>query len=103
MMNWREFFKPTIGKITFSIIVVLIWYWYFKYILVGNKHCELIITKTPLICSNLYPFLLIDTCPGSGGCITVNYILWQYLFIIIIPIMIAYVAYSLLSLLKFKK
>ena len=94
-MGWKEFIKPTKGKIFFSIIVVLVWYLYLKSITYLCKTCI-----PELSCETIWP-TLVSTC---DCCFTFINFVTQILIVIIAPFIVAYLIYSVISLIiKSKK
>ena len=101
-MNWKEFFKPTKGKILFSIIATVI-----RIILLSRGPREL--CKCFLGgfegCTDYYSFLILKNIIGCHcTCIPLNTVLIQYLTQILIPFAVSYIIYSLFNylIIKFK-
>ena len=93
-MDWKEFFKPTKGKIIFSLVVTIVLYLFIASLTLGwCKNCgEYKYENWPKI---------IPYCSCTIGSTFSEFILHVFL-IFIIPFVVAYLIYSFIVFLRKK-
>jgi len=101
-MNWKEFFKPTRGKLIFSIVVTLLWILLMRYLTFIN------LSKISCsFCSGICPegnyanYLLVPA--GCNCCVSLSDVFYDYIWLIVVPFVVSYFIYSTLSMFLFKK
>ena len=94
LMNWREFLKPNKKKIIISLIITLVWYLTLFYTYSSFKACSCSSGEIINFCID-YEYL----SPLKGGChcgcTSLQTVVYEYLYALIIPFIIAYVIMSL--------
>jgi len=96
MKHLKNFFAPTKWKLIFAFAVVLINYFFEKQNFV---YCDCANPIGPDLSCQDYTRLLLfpaQTCT-CGGCISLDYVISQYITGIIIPFILGYLAYSIIK------
>jgi len=94
-MNWKNFFKLTKGKIIFSIIATLVWI-FLKISTTRELVCDCASGGFEG-CTDYSSLLIIKQAGCHCSCVPIVEVISQYFTIIIIPFVIAYFLYSVIS------
>jgi len=94
-MNWRIFLKPTRLKIIFSILSTLLAI-FGIYALTPTIECFCAIGGFEN-CTDYYSHLLIKKIACHCSCTTLNEVFSQYFWFLIVPFVLSYLFYSIVS------
>jgi hypothetical protein len=102
LMNWKEFLKPTWKKILFSFIITIAWILFLRfYISSGKYNCGVITSACYHYPAYLNYIILVPTpCVCN---LTTSDAINGFLSAGVIPFILAYLLYSIISMLLSKK
>jgi hypothetical protein len=93
-MNIKDFIKITKEKVIFSLIITSIWF-YLKASIIARCKC---VPGGLEGCIDYYSLLLLKYSTCHCSCISLGQVFGQYLILLIIPFIVSYFVYSIISL-----
>lgn len=100
-MKFTKALKPTLWKVIVSVVLTLVYVLIINWFISNNIQCGTCEPGAFTNCADYSNFLILDFC--SCDCTTLFQVLWQYVYLIIIPLVVVYFIYSLIQYLFPKK
>ncbi|MEK6925770.1 MAG: hypothetical protein AABW50_00680 [Nanoarchaeota archaeon] len=100
-MNYLKLFKPNKNKIIISSALTIIWI-ILKKLFSFRGVCDCLLGGFQN-CNDYYSYLLIKNAGCHCSCIGINEVIIQYLQVIIMPFILAYIVYSIIQIFFSKK
>lgn len=94
-MSWKVYLKPSWQRLAFSAGLTLL-FLLFTGFTAGVVFCDCIPRLKPLTCTDYTQYMLFPQSVCHCGCISLEFVLMQYLQLIVGPFLISYLAYPLI-------